>query len=150
MTEQESNTVVQWTGKAVPPKHTPTTEEIEQARRNMQLLHIEEAMGFILPMVFNYIAQAGFVFAETDEEDEYVATDDKFFKDGTFVAESLRSMLMKYYGIEHPLQQVADGFVEITPNGNYTIATRVETASYRVAANGMVMDLAGNPVDTII
>lgn len=149
LTEQESNTVVRWTGKTTPAKHTPTAEEIAQVRQNMQTMHVEEAMEFILPMIFSYCAQAGFVFADPDD-DQYDPSTDVFFKDGTFVAEALRSLLLKYYEIKHPIQLIADGFVEVTPDGGYTIATRVETTSYRVAANGMMMDTVGNPIDTTI
>lgn len=142
MSENKDDTIVKWTGKVSPASQTPTIDEIIQFRKNMQTMHIEEAMEFILPMFFGYCAQAGFIFADPEDE-EYDLTGDKFFKDGILVTEALRSMLMKYYNIEHPLQQVADAMVEITEDGNFVIASRIETASYKITANGAVIDTKG-------
>ena len=122
------------------PPPEPTMETITESRREMRMMHIEEAMSFLMPLLFGYLAQGGFVFADTDDE-EYDPMEDPFFKDGTIVAEAIKSLLMKYYGLDHPLQKVAEAMFVIREGGDYAMATMIDAKTVKMTANGTMYEV---------
>ena len=85
-----------------------TPEEIAVNVNQMKFNHINETLGVLVPMIFSNIEIAGFDFLPEEGEP------DPNIKDGALFVETLRSMLCKFYGIEHPLQRVAeDIFIKV-------------------------------------
>lgn len=77
-----------------------SVEEIEHNVEMMKHYHIQETIANIAPMIFNHLDISGFTLSEEDDLDD--------LKDGAFVIESLRSLMCKYYGINHPFQKLAE------------------------------------------
>jgi hypothetical protein len=101
--KKQTDNVIMFPNRGTPPQHLSvekTTYDVSMVKMN----HINEALETIIPMLFNNITIAGFDIVP-DEED-----DDSNLKDNALVVESIRSILCKYYGIKHPLQEVADEF----------------------------------------
>lgn len=121
-------------------KVEPTVETITEARREMRMMHVEEAVSFLMPVLFGYLAQGGFVFGDQDDE-EYDPTTDPFFKDGTIITEAVKSLLMKYYGLDHPLQRVAEAMFVVREDGDYAMATMIDAKTVRMTANGTMYEV---------
>ena len=71
--------------------------------------HITETLVAVMPMFFNNLELAGFNFDEVQTNDT--------IKDGTLIVETVKSLLCKYYGIHHPMQDVAEHTFRIDDNG---------------------------------
>lgn len=105
------NNVIQFPKNSVSGKFTPVNQEqITDKMLDVKHTHINEALATVIPMVFSYLEIAGFEFSEEviedDSEHEYFV--DNNVKDGAFLVESIRSMMCKYHGIDHPFQELAD------------------------------------------
>ena len=115
-----SNNVVQFPrGNAI--QHIATDPESVQNLTLLKINHIGETLSFIIPQIFKSIELAGFdILPETQEEE------DEYMKDNLMLVEAIRSLLSKYYDVDHPLQEVSekmfirkeDGTVSITSNLN--------------------------------
>lgn len=83
-------------------KFNPVDEsEIEDKMISLKHHHISEALGTIIPNLFVSLDAAGFDFGiEEDEEDIYI-------RDGAFLVESVRALLCKFHGLEHPFNTLA-------------------------------------------
>lgn len=118
-----------------PTSHVnPPLDEVEllSSVENIKHNHIEETMAAVLPMLFNNLDLASFDFETLEEE-----IPDAFIKDGSFLVESIRSMLCKYYGIYHPFQEIAEQIFEQDEDGNYNLAKKLEIdlAGFKVERN---------------
>jgi hypothetical protein len=83
----------------------------------VKALHIQETLVTLMPMLFNNIELAGFVWDEQgDKETE---------KDATLIVEAVKSLLFKYHGMHHPLQTVAEGVFVADADSNIDFATHV-------------------------
>ena len=78
-------------------------EEIFQRVDNIKHLHIQEVLSTMVPIIFNQMATAGFDFIDDEETGEV-----NNVKDGAFLVEALRSIMLKHYEIEHPIQILAE------------------------------------------
>ena len=85
---------------------------------DVKLSHIEEALSLMIPMLFQQLEIAGFEFID-DEEDFYL-------RDSAFVVEALRSLMLKYYDLDHPFQKVVENIFEAEENGLLSIVDRIE------------------------
>jgi len=114
-------------------KYVPLDEEeIGDRVDDMKFLHIQETMLPVLHNLFSSLAVAGFDFSiEEDEEDP-------FLKDGALVVESIKAMLCKHHGIEHPLSIIAD--VLFVPNEDDD-----EEGSFKIADNISITMKTTNP-----
>jgi hypothetical protein len=84
-------------------------DEINEKMIDVKNHHINDTLEVVIPMLFSYLETAGFNFVESDDEEE----NDPNLKDGAFVVEAVRSLLSKYYGLNHPFQQISENiFVE--------------------------------------
>jgi hypothetical protein len=112
--------VIQFPSKRALPVEEITQEEVMSNVDNIKYNHINETINAIVPMLFRNMELAGFEF-ELDESET-----DIFVKDGSFLVESIRSMLCKFYEIEHPFQFIADNLFVRDGNGNFTLAKKLE------------------------
>lgn len=81
-----------------------TKENIETNIEMMKHFHVQETISTVIPILFAQLEISGFPI---DEEN------DKFdIKDSIFIVETLRAILCKYYGIDHPIQRVIENIFE--------------------------------------
>lgn len=93
--------------KNSPPQNL---EEVQSNLDAVRTLHVEETMAVLAGTMFDQLAVSGFDF---DSEEEVP----KDIKDVALVFESIRSLLMKQYGMEHPFQLLGDHMFEVQQNG---------------------------------
>lgn len=91
-------------------RNTPpqNLEEVQSNLDTIRQIHIEEAMGLVAAVVFDNLSLAGFSFDPDDETS---------LKDVALMLESLRSLLSKYHGIDHPFQRMATEIFALQNNG---------------------------------
>ena len=79
----------------------PTTiDEITYSLEQIKLLHIDEVVDYIISSTLDKLYVAGFKFEDVLEDDNA--------KHITLLSESLKSLLCKYYNIDHNLQVIAE------------------------------------------
>jgi len=98
---KNSDNIIQFPGstREVPKNQ----EEVTQRVDNIKHLHIQEVLSTMVPIIFNQMATAGFDFIDDEETGEV-----NNVKDGAFLVEALRSIILKHYGIDHPMQTLAE------------------------------------------
>jgi len=96
------NNIIQFPG-IVAREIPKNEEEIFQRVDNIKHLHIQEVLSTMVPIIFNQKATAGFDFIDDEETGEV-----NNVKDGAFLVEALRSIMLKHYEIEHPIQILAE------------------------------------------
>lgn len=93
-----------------------TIEEVIENMDDVRNVHIQESLENMMPMLFDRLSLAGF---NLDEDDPNIT------KHGALVVEAVRSFLSKVYGMEHPLQIIANNLFETDDEGNLSIADDV-------------------------
>jgi len=96
-------------------------EQSKEAILQIREAHIWGALEVLTPIIFHHLHVAGFDFSDGDV----------YGKDMAFFMESMRSMMCKKIGVEHPFQRVAaetflqsnDGVVSWAASGNDSIYT---------------------------
>jgi hypothetical protein len=117
--KKQSDNVIMFPLKGNPPQHV-TAEQITLDMKMVKFNHINEALETIIPILFNNITIAGFdILPEEEENDENI-------KDNALIVESIRSILCKYYGLNHPLQEVAEEFFVSKGDGVLTITKHLD------------------------
>jgi hypothetical protein len=92
-------------------------EEVEDSVEVIRHVHIQQTLEQIVPMLFDNLALAGF-----QPSDELL-----FLKDGALVVEAIRSFMSKLYGMEHPLQLIAENlFEQIDSDGNLEVCDKIK------------------------
>jgi hypothetical protein len=74
--------------------------------------HVQETIANITPIIFNHLDVFGFPLAEDDDDD---------LKDGALIVEAIRSMLLKYYEINHPFQIIASNIFQSDPDDELSL-----------------------------
>ena len=108
----------------IPANHDEVDEKIQQIKHH----HINETLTTIIPMLFSYLASAGFEFDNMDEiEDEDEIENDPNIKDAAFLVEAIRSLLCKHHSMDHPFQQIAENVFEpdSTNEGIFSLAKKL-------------------------
>lgn len=84
----------------ISPNPPANEEDVMAGVDTMKLVHVNETLMAISQMLFERLYAAGFDFSDfkTDKELKY----------GSFLIESLHSLLCKYYDVYHPFQDVAE------------------------------------------
>lgn len=101
-------------GTVSPPQNM---EEVEETVDIVRQAHIQQTLEQVIPMLFDNLALAG--FQPVDEM--------TFLKDGALIVEAARSFLNKIYGMQHPLQLIADNlFEQIDSEGNLEVSDKVK------------------------
>jgi hypothetical protein len=72
-------------------------------------------------MLFNNIDLAGFQIVP-----EYKEDDDPYIKDNALIVESIRSLLCKCYGINHPFQGLSEELFQSNQDGTFTLVKNLE------------------------
>jgi hypothetical protein len=85
-------------------KPEPTPEIIVEHNTNLKLTHINQTLEFLNELLLDQLEIGGFQF---DYEDNAL------IKDVALISESIRALLHKYYGMEHPLHKVSESLYEI-------------------------------------
>jgi hypothetical protein len=96
-------------------------EKIAQVKNH----HINETLQAVVPILFSYLESAGFDFNVDDEEED--AMNDPNIKDAAFIVESIRSILCKHHGMDHPFQQISEHIFEpdLTNEGVFSLAKKI-------------------------
>ena len=112
-----SNNIVLFPYRDNPRNIMPQTiEEVIENMDDVRQVHIQESLENMMPMLFDRLSLAGF---NLDDEDPNIT------KHGALVVEAVRSFLCKVYGMDHPLQIIANNLFEMEDDGNLSIAENV-------------------------
>jgi hypothetical protein len=93
-------------------------EEIHNQIEYLKHKHVQDTIANIAPLIFQQLSDDGFDIMD-DEDIESV-------KMGAFLVESLRSILYKYYDIEHPFQKISDNVFKVEENGLLSMSDTLE------------------------
>ena len=97
------------------PRSTPMSDDESLAAvETMKSQHIQETLLAISPMLFERLHAAGFDFSDFQSDNE--------LKYGSFLIESLHSLLCKCYGLYHPFQTVAENIFVRDEEEDFTVA----------------------------
>ena len=101
-------------------KENPPTslEEIKSNLDNIKQIHIQETISLIAPLIFQQLSIAGFELLDDDDPES--------LKEGAFLVEAIRSMLLKYYDIEHPFQKIAENVFNLEEDGVLSLKESLE------------------------
>ena len=92
-------------------------DEVEETVDVVRQVHIQQTLAQVIPMLFDNLALAG--FQPINEMD--------FLKDGALIVEAARSFLNKIYGMQHPLQLIAENlFEQVDTDGNLEVSDKVK------------------------
>jgi len=105
------NNIIQFPGKT---REAPKdVDDIIERVDTIKHLHVQEVLSTIVPMIFNHMSAAGFDFIDDEETGEI-----NNVKDGAFLVESLRSIMLRHYRIDHPFQLIAENVFSQEENNN--------------------------------
>lgn len=86
----------------------PVPKDAAEIALNINMIkhnHINETLATIIPLLFTNIELAGFDLGMgSDDEDDQ----DENIKEGALIVESIRSLLCKLHGMEHPFLDLCD------------------------------------------
>jgi len=82
------------------PEKIISHETIKENIASAQVYHVISALNTIAPHLFNQLEMAGFEFEDIGDK--------TYTPDITFVAEAIKSLMFKYYGIDHPFQKISN------------------------------------------
>ena len=96
------NNIIQFpnSGRVVPATNEEVMDRVDTVKYN----HVNEALDTIIPRLFSNIELAGFDMTSGENGDLM-----KTIKDGALIVEAVRSILLKYYDLYHPIQDLAEG-----------------------------------------
>ena len=118
----KSDNVIQFPNRmkgSVPKDSAEIQLNINMIKHN----HINEALGTIIPLLFTNIELAGFDLGVGSEDDE---DEDVNIKDGALIVESIRSLLCKLHGMNHPFQELSEKmFIENPKEGGLTLVNKI-------------------------
>jgi hypothetical protein len=117
---EETTNVIQFPLKN-PRAPIKTEEQTDEVIYTAQMSHVEQAVEFVAPILFSYLSQAGFSFAEI--KPDAIENDD--VKNAAFLIESIRSVLSAKYNIEHPFQELAQASFQDQEGGGFKLAESV-------------------------
>jgi hypothetical protein len=106
-------------GNFTPPP--PTQEEVALNVSMVKYNHINESLETIIPMLIRNLDLAGFQIIPEFDDDP-----DPNIKDVALIVESLRSLMCKYYGIQHPFQQLAENLFNPNEDGTFALTKMLE------------------------
>ena len=117
----KENNVIQFPnrGRVVTPA-VPTKEELAMNVSMIKYNHINETLETVIPILFHNMDLAGFHLVPIEEDD------DPNIRDGALIVESIRSIMCKYYDIQHPFQQLADTMFNPREDGTFALTKKLE------------------------
>jgi hypothetical protein len=87
-------------------------EDNEENIKALHIMHVDETVGEILPILFRYLTSGGFDLSNTNN-----------VKEGAFIVEALRSALLHTYNINHPFQKLTEEIFETMDDDILKIVT---------------------------
>lgn len=93
-----SNNVIKFPKQLPVTPSVPSLEDLKAHQMDLKEEQVEEATDVLTNIIIEQFIQAGFPVSE----------DDKAIKDLCFLLEATKSLLCKYYGVEHPFHVFAD------------------------------------------
>lgn len=93
-----------------------TEKEVASNINVMKSNHVHETLAFIIPQLFKHMELAGFNIVPESEDDT-----GEHIKDSALVVESIRSLLLKYYEIKHPFQDISENIFTVDKDGSFTL-----------------------------
>lgn len=105
--DKQSNNILVFPKQKIPSPFPQNIEQVDEEMDNVKQYHIQEAIEIVVPLFFENLAIAG--FSPSDDETD--------IKDGSFIVESIRSLMCKFYGINHPFQDIAENIFEQQEDG---------------------------------
>jgi len=113
-----ANNIIQFPHRGIERQIGPQSlEDVIDSVEVVRQVHIQESLETIVPMLFDKLSLVGF---QPDDEMEYI-------KDGALIVEAIRSFLSKIYGMNHPLQMIAEHlFEQIDDEGNLEVSDKVK------------------------
>ena len=113
--------VIQFPSKnRAPSKDEPTREEVVLNVSKIKYGHIHETLETVIPMLLRNMELAGFdIIPEEDEEDPCV-------KDTALIVEAIRSLMCKFYDIDHPFQELSESLFNRNKDGTFALSKRLD------------------------
>lgn len=108
--------VIQFPNRGKPTPEIPTVEELALNVNMVKYNHINQTLETIIPMLFNNMELAGFQIVPMEDED------DPNIKDSALIVESIRSLLCKYYNINHPFQSLSENMFNPNNDGSFSLS----------------------------
>jgi hypothetical protein len=122
---KNKSNIIQFPGKM---REVPKdVDEIIERVDTIKHLHVQETLSTIIPIIFNQMAASGFDFIDDEETGEVTN-----IKDGAFLVESLRSIMLKHYGIDHPFQLIAENIFSQENNNVLLMKNDVISAMFEI------------------
>lgn len=91
-------------------------EKIKENVDAVKRVHVDETVALMGHIIFENLTMTGFEFFENNSK--------KYVKDISFVMEALRSLLNKYHRLEHPIQVIAEDFLEVRKDGSIVFSVK--------------------------
>jgi len=118
--KKTSNNVIQFPSRGRNQQAPISDVEIATNVNMVKFNHINETLNTIIPMLFNNMEIAGFSIIPEEEDD------DENMKDGALVVEAVRSLLCKYYEIDHPFQKLSENLFEHVGDGSLSMVEKLD------------------------
>jgi len=113
----ESNNVIQFPFKGSTTQTQLSLKDVVLSVNMIKHSHISQTLETIIPMLFNNMEIAGFNIVPLEEDG-----DDEHIKDGALIVEAIRSLMCKYYEIEHPFQELSEKLFIAHDDGSFALA----------------------------
>ena len=97
----------------------PSKNDIEESVETMKIVHVNETLMALVPMIFERLYAAGFEYPETSPE---------YITHIEFLIETLHSLMLRKYDISHPFQAVADNIFQLDDDGDLTLVEHLEVS----------------------
>jgi hypothetical protein len=117
-----ANNIIKFPKSKIMQKGADAPVNMEEIKNNIDIVkqtHIQETISLIAPMLFQQLSLAGFELIEEDDDAESI-------KDSAFLIESIRSILFKYYGMDHPFQKISQNVFNVEENGLLSITDTLD------------------------
>ncbi len=88
--------------------------ENEDNIKALHIMHVDETVGEVLPILFRYLTSGGFDLSNTNN-----------VKEGAFIVEAIRSALLQTYNINHPFQKLSEEIFEKLDDDILKIVTKL-------------------------
>ena len=89
------------------PVRPITVEDASESIRNIRDVHADDVTEMVMEVFFRYGEAGGFDFSD----------DALYLKDLALVMQSIKSIMLKYHGLHHPMQEAAEKMFDTDAEG---------------------------------
>jgi hypothetical protein len=93
----------------------PSKDQVDNSVETMKLVHVNDTLMALVPMIFERLYAAGFEYPEIAEYEYHVE----------FFIETLHSLMLKKYDIAHPFQAMSDNIFQKDEDGDLTLVDEI-------------------------